>query len=160
MAPQTSKAYSKLRRPRGRQFGSHVAPGLKRPGGRRDLVRLGEMTGPSRFFAKMIADIVKDLGGARELSRIEAELVRSFAGCATLMQVRNVDIALGETSEIDVSEYAALASTMLRLSSRLGLRQRPRDVTPSLDQFIDNINKNRSNDNGEARDDALADDKL
>jgi hypothetical protein len=141
-ATQQTSDPPKPRRPRGRQRGSHVTPGLNRPGARKDFVRLGELTGPSRFFAKMVRDITADCGGTRSLSRIESELIRIFCGVATLAQTMNADIALGETSEINVSDYANLASTMLRLSSRLGIKRRPRDVT-TLDQFLDDINKNR-----------------
>lgn len=128
---------SKPKRPRGRQLGSHVAPGLKRFGRKHDLVPVGEMSGPARFFRKMVRDIESDLGGRRYLSRIEGELIRAFAGSATMLQYQNVQIALGETSEIDPTAYATMASTMLRIGSRLGLSRRMRDATPSLDQYLD-----------------------
>lgn len=157
-APQTNAP--KPRRPRGRQLGSHITPGLKRLGARKDLtarkditpkdlVPLGDNSGPARFFRKMVKDITRDIGPQRELSRITAELIRSFAGCATLMQVRNVEIALGETTEVDVQEYAALASTMLRLASRLGLTKKSRREE-TLDDFLDDFNKNRRSNNDEA----------
>jgi hypothetical protein len=83
-----------------------------------------------------VRDVEADLGGRRHLSRIESELIRGFAGCATLLQYMNVQVALGEISEIDLGGYATLASTMLRIGSRLGLRRVPRDVTPNLDQYL------------------------
>jgi hypothetical protein len=84
----------------------------------------------------MVRDIENDIGGRGELSRIEGELVRAFAGAATLLQSRNVEIALGETSEVDPATYAALASTMLRIGARLGFRRRAKDITPSFGDLL------------------------
>jgi hypothetical protein len=99
-------------------------------------VPLDQTSGASRFFRKMIADIESDLGGRRYLSRIEGELIRAFAGAATTLQYLNVQVALGDTGEIDLAGYATMASTMLRIGSRLGLSRRSRDVTPSLDEYL------------------------
>jgi hypothetical protein len=76
-----------------------------------------------------VRDITSDFGGQRQLSRIEIELIRAFAGAATTLQYLNVQVCLGETSAIDLSGYATIASTMLRIGARLGLQRRSRDVT-------------------------------
>jgi hypothetical protein len=47
-----------------------------------------------------------------------------------------VQVALGESSDIDLAGYATIASTMLRIGSRLGLARRPRDVTLTLGQVL------------------------
>ena len=91
---------------------------------------LGPSTGGAgRFFDKTVREITSDLGGQRQLSRIEIELMRAFAGAATTLQYLNVQVCLGETSAIDLNGYATIASTMLRIGARLGLQRRPRDVT-------------------------------
>src|ERR1700758_1270432 len=89
---------------------------------------LEQATGAARFFDKMVREIETDLGGRRQLSRIQ-ELIRAFAGAATTLQYLNVQVALGETGEIDLNGYATIASTMLRIGTRLGLQRTPRDVT-------------------------------
>jgi hypothetical protein len=43
---------------------------------------------------------------------------------------------LGEDCEADLASYAQLASVMLRIGSRLGLRRRARDVTPTVDEYL------------------------
>jgi hypothetical protein len=96
----------------------------------RDILPLDQATGAARFFARMVPEIEQDLGGRRQLTRIQGELIRAFAGAATTLQYLNVQVALGETSEIDLSGYATIASTMLRIGSRLGLHRVPSDVTP------------------------------
>jgi hypothetical protein len=101
---------------------------------------LGPLTGSAgRFFDKMVRDIEIDLGGRRQLTRIEGELIRAFAGAATTLQYLNVQVALGETSEIDLSGYSTIASIMLRIGSKLGLARRGRDVTPTLDQYLTSL---------------------
>jgi hypothetical protein len=121
---------------RGRPSGSvNRVPGKPRPGARRDLAAFVDNSGPSRFFKRMVQDLEADLGGRRYLSRIEGELIRGFCGAATLLQHQNVQIALGETTEIDPQAYATLASTLLRIGSRLGLQRRARDVTPDPLQY-------------------------
>lgn len=102
----------------------------------RDLVSLDKATGAARFFDRMVREIENDLGGRRQLSRIEGELIRAFAGAATTLQYLNVQVALGEGCEVDLAGYATIASTMLRIGSRLGLARRPRDVTLTLGQVL------------------------
>jgi hypothetical protein len=102
----------------------------------RDLVSLDKATGAARFFDRMVREIENDLGGRRQLSRIEGELIRAFAGAATTLQYLNVQVALGESSDIDLAGYATIASTMLRIGSRLGLARRPRDVTLTLGEVL------------------------
>jgi hypothetical protein len=108
----------------------------KRKRAPRDLMPLDKATGAARFFDRTVREIESDLGGRRQLSRIEGELIRAFAGAATTLQYLNVQVALGESSEVDLTGYATIASTMLRIGSRLGLARRPRDVTLTLGQVL------------------------
>jgi hypothetical protein len=105
---------------------------------------LEQATGAGRFFDKMVRDIEADLGGRRQLTRIEGELIRAFAGAATTLQYLNVQVALGETGEIDLSGYATIASTMLRIGSKLGLQRRSKDVTPTLSDLINQEDQRRA----------------
>ena len=101
----------------------------------RDLVLL-DNGGASRFFDKIIRDIQSDLGGRSELSRIEKELAQAFAGCATHLKYLNVQIALGDSSALDLAGYSQAASTMLRIGSRLGFRRRAKNITPPLSDYL------------------------
>jgi hypothetical protein len=103
---------------------------------RRDPRSLEQATGAARFFQKMVREIENDLGGRRQLSRIEGELIQAFCGAATQVQYLNRQVMLGEGSEIDLGGYATLASTMLRIGARLGLQRRARDVTHVLDEYL------------------------
>jgi hypothetical protein len=51
----------------------------------------------------------------------------------------NVEIALGEFSEVNLACYAHMASTMLRIGSRSGLTRRVVDVTQSLSEYLQSL---------------------
>ena len=102
---------------------------LKVPKRARRGLPLEQATDAARFFDRMTREIETDLGGRRQLSRIQGELIRAFCGGATVLRYLNRQVALGEISELNLSDFATVASTMLRIGARLGLLRRPRDVT-------------------------------
>jgi hypothetical protein len=75
-------------------------------------------------------------------------LIRAFAGAATTLQYLNHQVLLGESSEVDLTGYATIASTMLRIGSRLGLGRRARDVTPSLSEHLASLRQQDKVDEG------------
>lgn len=97
----------------------------------RDLVPLDKTSGAARFFDRMLREVESDLGGKRELTRIEFELIRAFCGAATQLQYLNGQILLGDTASLDLAAYSQCASTMLRIGSRLGLSRRTK-LVPGL----------------------------
>jgi hypothetical protein len=97
----------------------------------RDLVPL-DNSGPGRFHGKCVRDIERDLGGRYELTRIEIELIQAFAAGAVALRYLNAQIVLGDTSALNVASFANLASTLLRIGSRLGFKRRAKEVTPDL----------------------------
>lgn len=60
-------------------------------------------------------------------------MIGAFAGGATVLRYLNRQVALGEISEVNLSDFATVASTMLRIGARLGLQRRPKDVTSLAD---------------------------
>jgi hypothetical protein len=78
-------------------------------------------------------------GGRAHLSCVEGELIKAFAGAATALQYLNVQIALGEISEVSLTGYAHMASTMLRIAAKLGLSKRVIDVTPPLSEYLQSL---------------------
>jgi hypothetical protein len=115
--------------PEGRRRSHHaVRPQLQ------TIATLDGRTNAAKLFKKLIANIETDLGGHDELSEIEVQLVEAYAGSSVLLANLNAKIALGE--DISAGEHALIASTMVRLAGKLGLRRRPRDVTPNLDDLL------------------------
>jgi hypothetical protein len=115
-----------------------LKPKKRRKHAPRDLTPIDRSSGAGRFYDKMRRDIAADLGGRRTMSRIETELIKGFCGCATRLEYLNYQILLGEAAEADVASFATLASTMLRIGSRLGLQRRPKDITavPTLARYL------------------------
>lgn len=95
----------------------------------RDLVPLDKTSGAARYRAKMMRDIISDLGGKRHLTRIEIEEIDAFCGVATLRKYLDHQILLGDDHDVDPASYSQLASTMLRIGSKLGLSRRAKNVT-------------------------------
>jgi hypothetical protein len=85
-------------------------------------------------FDRLVADIEADLGGHDQLSAIEIALIEGFAGAAVTLNNLNTKLALGQ--EIDFSQHAQAVSAMVRVASRLGLRRRAKDVTPTLAEYL------------------------
>ena len=100
---------------------------------------LDQATDASRFYNRVVRDIVADLGGRRELTRIEGELIGAFAGGATVLRSLNRQVALGEIAEVNLSDFATISSTLLRIGCRLGLSRRQLDVTPTLAEIVEQI---------------------
>ena len=100
----------------------------------RDLVSLDKATGAARFFDRMVREIENDLGGRRQLSRIEGDSSASLAPrprCNTsTCRWRSAKAA------ILILRGMRRLPAMLRIGSRLGLARRPRDVTLTLGQVL------------------------
>lgn len=97
------------------------------------LVRRDGLDGRSnaaKFFDGLVREIETDLGGADQLSAIERSLIEAFVGARLWVDHFNTKALLGEA--IDVGAYSATASVMVRIATRMGVRRRARNVTPSL----------------------------
>jgi hypothetical protein len=84
-----------------------------------------------------VAGIESDLGGAGHLSTVEVALVEAFAGATIHVHDLNARLLLGQ--KIDLSEHAAAISSLVRIASRIGTRRRPRDVTPSVSDYVKSL---------------------
>ena len=114
---------------------------LKVPKRAKRCLPLEQATDAARFFNRMVREITTDLGGRRQLSRIEGELIGAFAGGATVLRYLNRQVALGEISEVNLSDFATVASTLLRIGAKLGLARKSKDVTPSLSEYLASLPK-------------------
>jgi hypothetical protein len=95
---------------------------------------LDQRTLASRQFDALVEQVTADLGN--DLSTIETRMVESFAGISVMVDNINTQMLLGK--EIDVALLCQLASTLMRVGGRLGLRRRARDVTTTdLRQYLD-----------------------
>jgi hypothetical protein len=102
--------------------GSDVLPGID---GR---------SGVARRYRDIADAIVIDQGGLEGCSESRLQLIRRFAAAAVLAEQMEARLANGE--HIDIAQHATLSSTLVRLASRLGIDRRSRDITPSLDEYL------------------------
>jgi hypothetical protein len=117
---------------------SRDAPAMATGNGRgkvRLLTRqsLDGRTKARKQFDAIAEGIAEDLGGSDRLSTVQRHLVEAFAGCAVVVHDINARLLLGQP--IDLAEHSQVASTLVRLASRIGLGRRMRDVTDLTDHI-------------------------
>jgi hypothetical protein len=86
---------------------------------------LDNRTSAAKAFDRLYADIASDLGN--ELTAVERSLVEGFVGATVVLQALNTRLALGQ--DIDLSEHAAVCSSMVRIAAKIGLSRRSRIVS-------------------------------
>ena len=88
----------------------------------------------ARRFRDLVNAFVADMGGIERCSEVRLGLVRRLA--ATTVQAEMLEARMVNGDAIDIATLCTLASTTVRLSQRLGLERRARNVTPSLGQYL------------------------
>jgi predicted ABC-class ATPase len=90
----------------------------------------------ARRYRDLVAQVAADQGGADRCSEARLQLIRRFA--ALSVQAEGLEARLANGEPIDVSEYAQLTSTLVRVVSRLGLGRIAKDITPTLGDILRN----------------------
>ena len=88
----------------------------------------------AKAFDQLAAQIHQDLGGFDRLSAVQVSLVNAFCAASIVLEDLNTRLLLGEP--IDRNEQCSAISSLCRLSSRLGLRRVPRDLSPTLSDYL------------------------
>jgi hypothetical protein len=86
----------------------------------------------ARRYRDILAQLVADQGN--DLSEARLQLCRRFAAAACIAEGMEAKLARGES--IDIAEHAQLSSTLVRLAQRIGIDRVPRDVTPSVADYV------------------------
>ena len=90
-----------------------------------------------RRCKELIADHISDLGGVDNASAAERSLVRRACVLTVELERMEKQFALaGQASAEDLEIYARVAGNLRRLLESIGLRRRPREVTPTLQQYL------------------------
>jgi hypothetical protein len=88
----------------------------------------------SRRFRDVLAAIVSDLGGPDRLSEGQRQLARRCAMLAVECEkIEAIGVAGGT---IDLAGYGQLTDRLGRAFQRLGLKRVPRNVTPSVADYV------------------------
>src|SRR6476620_9303240 len=88
----------------------------------------------ARRFRDLVNAFVADMGGLDHCSEVRLGLVRRLA--ATTVQAEMLEARMVNGDAIGIATLCTLASTTVRLSQRLGLERRARNVTPSVGQYL------------------------
>jgi hypothetical protein len=89
----------------------------------------------ARRFRDLVSAFVADQGGLDQCSEVKLGLVRRLAAVTVAAELHEARMVNGVP--VNNAELCALASTSLRLSSRLGLDRVPKDVSgPSLGDML------------------------
>jgi hypothetical protein len=99
------------------------------------LDNLDGRTAAARAARDLMADIESDLGGRDQLSTGELQLIQR--ACITGAILEDMETAWLAGGLIDVSSYVALGNAQRRYLETVGLKRAPRDVTPTLKQYLD-----------------------
>jgi hypothetical protein len=85
----------------------------------------------------VIAAHLSDLGGADNTSAAECSIIRRAAVLTVELERLEATFALaGEASAEALDTYARVAANLRRLLEAVGLKRRPRDVTPTLTEYL------------------------
>jgi hypothetical protein len=88
----------------------------------------------ARRFRDLANAFVADMGGLDRCSEIRLGLLRRLAAVTVQAELLEARMVNGEA--VDIATLCTLASTTVRLSQRLGLERRARNVTPSLREYL------------------------
>jgi hypothetical protein len=123
-------------RPARLEGGVRISTNGRRRGKLRLLNRdnLDGRTKAAQQFDAIASGIAADLGGEEQLSTVAKHLVEAFAGAALHVGDLNARLLLGE--KVDIVTHAHAISAMVRVATRIGVHRLPRDVTPSLGEYL------------------------
>jgi hypothetical protein len=89
----------------------------------------------ARRFRDLVSAFVADMGGLDQCSEIKLGLLRRLA--ATTVQAELLEAQMVNGQPVDIATLCTLASTTVRLSTRLGLERVAKDIGgPSLGDML------------------------
>lgn len=91
----------------------------------------------ARRLRDVIVAHVTDLGGEGAVSTAEASIIRRAATLTVELERMEALFAVaGEASADAIDLYSRLAGNHRRLLESIGIQRRPRDITPSLGEYL------------------------
>jgi hypothetical protein len=115
--------------------------------GNRLMIRL---KAGNRFYLRRLSDLIaiytSDYGGDDLCSEAEKALIRRAATLTLqteLMEEYWVANADGKASDKSLMIYQRASNALLRILGSLGLRRRAKNVTPTVDQYLEHIGYQR-----------------
>jgi hypothetical protein len=88
----------------------------------------------ARRFRDLVRSMISDAGGVENCTEIRLGLIRRLAAATVLSEEIEGKAVNGEP--VDLGAFCQLASTTVRLATRLGVERVPRNVGPSLADYL------------------------
>lgn len=101
------------------------------------LLALDGRSSAARRFRDLVGAYIADMGGLSLCSEVKLTILRRLA--AVVVRAEMLEAGLMNGEQVNVSELCALASTAVRLSSRLGLERVAKDVGPTLAEYLESL---------------------
>ena len=110
--------------------GSHILPGVD------------ARSTWARRLKDLIALHTADLGGLEAISAAESSIIRRAATLTVELERLELVFALaGEATPEQIDIYSRVSNTLRRHLETVGLKRVPRNVTPSVAEYVDAINE-------------------
>lgn len=88
----------------------------------------------SRRFRDLMAGHVADMGGAGTLSHAQQSLVRRASTIECELELMEGQLSMGMPVDLDI--FTRSSSHLRRILETLGVERKPRDVTPTLEEYL------------------------
>jgi hypothetical protein len=92
-----------------------------------------------RRLRDLIEEHEVDLGGADYISASERRLVRRAAMMTIQLEMMDLRFAQRDADTEQLEIYQRMTNSLRRCLEALGLRRRPRDVTPSVSEYVESL---------------------
>jgi hypothetical protein len=118
----------------GNRIGKGRPPGARNKNRPPSFLQDDPRLGPARRFRTLVSRMAIDLGGVESLSAGQQQLIRPCAMISVQCELMEQKAAEGET--FDVTAYSTLTGQLTRTLTTLGLKREPRDMTPTLRDYL------------------------
>ena len=88
----------------------------------------------ARRYRDILGAVVADQGGQDQCSEVILQLARRFAALSVQAEAMEATLARGEV--ISLTDHASIASTLTRLSTRLGIGRKAKEIVPTLEGYL------------------------
>lgn len=102
--------------------------------GRQLFVDGNPNTAWSRRYHDLVVGHMSDLGGADLLSEAQFSLIRRAAAIECELERLDARLSIGEP--VDLDSYGRCAGHLRRLFETIGVERKPRDVTPTVEEYL------------------------
>jgi hypothetical protein len=116
-----------------------VDPGVRllRMEGKQQLFEDESPSPTARRFRALLGGIISDLGGEEAISTGEMQLARRCAWISVQCEIMEREASPG--APLNLTVYGILTGHLSRALKVLGLKRQPRDVTPTLQDYLNAV---------------------